>query len=77
MADELRIGLRELLHKGLIDQDADFLKAGFEWQRMIMVHWFQCLKHDERTHGLLQRERATSKAKQRLPFTIVYRTECR
>ncbi len=28
MADELRIGLSELLRKAMIDQDADFLKEG-------------------------------------------------
>ena len=28
MADELRIGLTELLRKAMIDQDADFLKEG-------------------------------------------------
>jgi transposase-like protein len=28
MADELRIGLSELLRKALIDQDTDFLKEG-------------------------------------------------
>ncbi len=28
MADELRIGLHELLRKAMIDQDADFLKEG-------------------------------------------------
>ena len=28
MADELRIGLSELLRKAMIEQDADFLKEG-------------------------------------------------
>ena len=28
MADELRIGLSELLRKAMIEQDADFLKGG-------------------------------------------------
>jgi hypothetical protein len=28
VADELRIGLSELLRKAMIDQDADFLKEG-------------------------------------------------
>ena len=28
MADELRIGLSELLHKAMIEHDADFLKEG-------------------------------------------------
>ena len=30
MADELRIGLSELLRKAMIEQDADFLKEGVQ-----------------------------------------------
>jgi hypothetical protein len=35
MADELRIGLSELLRKALIDQDTDFLKEGVRTPRRL------------------------------------------
>jgi hypothetical protein len=35
VADELRIGLQELLRKAMIEQDAGFLKEGVR----VLTHW--------------------------------------
>jgi len=63
MADELRIGLSELLRKAMIDQDADFLKEGVRVLSQALME----MEVQERRSGAPRAERRAREAAQRMP----------
>ena len=60
MADELRIGLSELLRKAMIDQDADFLKEGVRVLSQALMEM-----EVEQHVGAARHERSASRVGQR------------
>ena len=60
MADELRIGLQELLRKAMIDQDADFLKEGVRVLSQALMEM-----EDQEHVGAARHERSAGRVGQR------------